>query len=154
MEQSDLNRMERILSRVTDQIVLAVPEEITRRARQIADSTAQPVEQVLLEYLKTLPEATSSLPIDVHNELEALRYLSDDALWTIASAQMPDTIQARADLLMDKNSLGTISDEEYAELQSLVERADRLMLRKAEAGSLLRQRGYNFTSSDYLARNG
>ena len=134
---------------MTDQITLTVPEEISERARQIAETSDQPVEQVLLDYLRMLPHALPALPSDVHNELEALRYLSDDALWTIAREQIADPIQARANMLMDKNSRAIISPDEQAELEGLVDRADRLMLRKAEAGSLLRQRGYVFTSADY-----
>ena len=43
---------------------------------------------------------------------------------------------------MDKNSRNVITDEEHAELEKLVERGARLMLRKAEAAALLRRRGY------------
>jgi hypothetical protein len=50
--------------------------------------------------------------------------------------------QARVDRLMDKNSRGSVTDEEYVELQKLVEQGDRLMVRKAEAADLLCQRGY------------
>ncbi|MHB8627761.1 MAG: hypothetical protein ACYDBJ_22110 [Aggregatilineales bacterium] len=137
---------------MTDQIILTVPEDISERARHIANTTDQPVEQVLLEYLNTLPKSLPILPAEVHNELEALRYLSDDALWTIAREQIPVPIQVRANALMDKNSRGAIPETEQAELETLAERADRLMLRKAEAGSLLRQRGYVFTAGDYQSR--
>jgi hypothetical protein len=51
----------------------------------------------------------------------------------------------RAHELMDKNSLGTLTDEEQAELGQLIERADRLKLRKAEGSAILRERGYSFT---------
>jgi hypothetical protein len=58
---------------------------------------------------------------------------------------MPADAQAHAHELMDKNTLGTLTDEEQAELEQLVERADRLMLRKAEASAILREHGYSFT---------
>lgn len=133
-----------------DQIVLTVPEDISVRARQIAEAMEQPVEQVLIEHLKTLSTPLPTLPPKQQAELDALHHLSDDALWTIARAQMPDDVQARAHDLMDKNSLGMLTDEEQAELEKLVERADRLMLRKAEASAILRERGYSFTQREYL----
>jgi hypothetical protein len=78
-----------------------------------------------------------------------MQHLSDDALWTIAREQMPDNVQARARELMDKNSHGTISDGEADELEQLVQRADRLMLRKAEAAAILSHRGHTFEQSDF-----
>jgi len=133
---------------MTDQpIILSVPEDVTDRARRIAEATDQPVEQVLLDYLHTLPAPV--LPPDEQAELDALRFLSDDALHTIAREQMPDDAQSRAATLLDKNSRGIISDAEHFELERLVERADRLMLRKAEAAHLLIQRGVPFLSQDF-----
>jgi len=125
--------------------MLTVPENIAERAREIASSMAQCAEQVLINYLNTF-----LLPSDVQGELDALHYLLDDALWTITREQMPADIQARAQVLMSKNSHGSINDEEHHELEALVERGDRLMLRKAEAGSVLRQRGFPFSQKDFL----
>ena len=44
---------------------------------------------------------------------------------------------------MDLNTFGRISAEERRELEGLVERANRLMLRRAEADSILRGRGHS-----------
>ncbi|MEO8611568.1 MAG: hypothetical protein ABI690_26960 [Chloroflexota bacterium] len=130
---------------------LTVPEEVYSRARRIADETSRPIEQILLEHLQTLPDPLPTLPPDEQEELDALKHLSDDALWTFAREQMPQDIQERMQVLMDKNSHGTISDEEYAELSTNVERGNRLMVRKAEAAHLLTERGYDFSQSDFRA---
>jgi hypothetical protein len=135
---------------MTDQIILNLPDDLSAIIRQIAETKSQPVEQVLLEHLKTLTAAQPSLPLDVQAELDALEHLSDDALWTIAHEQMPADIQARAHELMDKRLL---TNEEQVEIDDLVERGDRLMLRKAEAADLLRQRGYPFAQSDFRQRD-
>lgn len=134
---------------MTDQITLTLSDELSLRARQIAESTAQPVEQVLIEHLKTLSPPLPTLPPDLQQELNALHNLSDDTLWTIARDQMPDDAQIRAHDLMDKNTRETISDDERAELEKLAERADQLMLRKAEAAAILRSRGYPFNQADF-----
>jgi hypothetical protein len=130
---------------MADTIVLTIPEDISAQARQIAETTDQPVEQVLLEHLKTLPVPLPVLPDDEQQELDALQHLSEDALWTIAREQMPEEVQARAHALIDKNAQGALTDEEQSELVQLVERGDRLMLRKAKAAALLRGRGFAFT---------
>jgi hypothetical protein len=134
---------------MTDQITLTLPDELSLRARQIAESTAQPLEQVLIEHLKTLSPPLPSLPPDVQQELNALVSLSDDTLWTIARDHMPDDAQSRANDLMDKNSRGKLSANERIELEKLVDRADQLMLRKAEAAAILRSRGYPFSQEDF-----
>ena len=51
-------------------------------------------------------------------------------------------------VLMDKNSRGTISDDEYTELAALVEDGQRLTLRKAMAMNILLDRGYKLTLDD------
>jgi hypothetical protein len=134
-------------------LTLTIPDELYERAKHIAESTSQPIEQVILQHLQTLPAPLPILPDDVQAELDALKYLSDDALWTIAREQMPDVVQSRAHDLMNRNSQGTLSEAERSELDALVERADRLMVRKAEAAALLRERGYPFTQQDYKSRD-
>jgi hypothetical protein len=128
---------------------LTVPEEVYRQAYHIAEETSRSVEQVMLDHLKRLSPPLPLLPPDEQAELDALQYLSDDALWTIAREQMPSDTQERTQVLMDKNSLGTISEGEYQELASLVERGNRLMVRKAEAATLLIERGHPFTQRDF-----
>lgn len=132
---------------------LTVPDEVYSRARRIADETAQPVEDVLIEHLRNLPEPLPALPPDEQEELDALKHLSDDALWTIAREQMPQTIQDRMQVLMDKNSLGTIAEGEYEELAAHVERGNRLMVRKAEAAGILMERGHSFTQKDFKPKD-
>ena len=130
---------------------LTVPDEMVQAAKQIAEATSQPLEQVLLSRLKTaLP--FPALPPDEEAELAALAQLSDDALWTFAREQMPRDLSEQMEILMDKNSLGTITPTEFAELENLVERGQRLTLRKSEAAAVLTRRGYRITPQDLAAR--
>ena len=54
-------------------IILKVPEDISTRARQIAETVAQPVEQLLLDHLKTLAVPLPVLPPDTQVQDDALR---------------------------------------------------------------------------------
>jgi hypothetical protein len=119
---------------------LTVPKDIYIRVSQIAQERSRPVDDVMLDYLRTL---AAPLPPDEEAELDALKSLSDDALWTIAREQMAADLQQRMQTLMDRNSSGAITADEYSELEALVDRGQRLMLRKSEAAAILTGRGYN-----------
>jgi hypothetical protein len=64
------------------------------------------------------------------------------------SEQMQQAHQQMLSILMDKNSRGTISVEEFKKLAELVEDGQRLTLRKAEAMGLLMDRGYKISLDD------
>jgi hypothetical protein len=128
---------------------LTIPQALYDKARQAAEQKAQPVEDFIRERLEqSLEDTRADLPADERAELHALIYLSNDALWTIAREQMVNTKQARMQILMDKNSRGNITPDEYAELTQLVEQGQRLTLRKAEAMKRLLERGYTITLDD------
>lgn len=130
---------------MVDKITLALPDDIQEAAQRLAKFQEQLIEDILIDRLRT-----SMLPIDVQNELNALKYLSDDALWTIAKEQLEDNLQVQFHVLLERNNLGILTDIELNELNQLNARADELMLRKAEASSILRKRGHNFSQEDFL----
>ncbi len=135
-------------------MLVHIPEEIYSRLQTIALATEQPLEQVIANRLESsFIEPIPALPPDEQAELDALRHLSDDTLWTIAAEQMPDSVQAHMQALMDKNSLGQLSENEYQELEHLVERGNRLMLRKAEASVILIERGHTFTQVNFSQKH-
>ena len=134
---------------MTDSITLSLPDDIASSVRKMAQQSNQTVEEVILSHLKNLPLFLPPLPIDIQDELSAFAKLSDDTLWTIAREQLPSDVQNRAHVLMTKNNQGGLSDNEERELDRLVQRADRLMLRKAEAATILRSRGNQFTQHDF-----
>ena len=134
--------------------LISIPDALYEKARRVAEQTAQQVDDVIRERLAdALDEPLAALAADEVAELRALAYLSDDTLWTIAREQMPTTKQEQMSMLMDKNSFGTIADDEYQELAALVEGGQRLMLRKSEAMKLLLDRGYKVGLEDLTPAN-
>ena len=134
--------------------LISIPDTLYEKARRVAEQTAQQVDDVIRERLAdAFSEPLAELPADEVAELRALAYLSDDTLWTIAREQMPATKQERMSTLMDSNSFGTITDDEYRELTALVEGGQRLMLRKSEAMKLLLDRGYQVGFEDLTPVN-
>jgi hypothetical protein len=127
-------------------VTLPVPDYIYDRAHRIAEVTSQSIEAVLLEQLEEVfAEPLPALLPDEQRELDALRHLSTEALWTIVRERMPEEKQARMQTLMGTNSQGALDNAQHAELDLLVKQGQRLGLRKAQAAALLTERGYRVT---------
>ncbi|MCC6615842.1 MAG: hypothetical protein IT320_20395 [Anaerolineae bacterium] len=136
---------------MTDHPVLVnLPDAIFDPLRQIAEEKGQSVEAILIEQLRSVQSVVlPALSADEERELIAFKFLSEDTLRAIAKEQMPDAMQAQLQQLMDKNNLGTITPAEHGELTELVERSQRLMLRKAWAAGILMERGHSITGADF-----
>lgn len=134
--------------------IISIPEALYDKARRLAEAQSENIDDLIRVRLENaLDNPRMALPQDERDELKALAFLSDDALWTIAREQMPEAKQALMQSLMDKNTAGTIADEEHSQLGHLVEQGQRLTLRKAEAMKLLLGRGYKITLDDLASSN-
>jgi hypothetical protein len=122
---------------------IAIPHLLYEKAQRLAQQTSQSVDELICTRLEgALDQPMLDLPSDERAELQAMSYLSTDALWTMAREQMPPDLQHAMSQLMEKNSQGTITEDEFCDLAALVERGQRLTLRKAQAMKLLVDRGY------------
>ena len=122
---------------------IAIPPSLYEKVQRLAQQTSQSVDEIICTRLEgALDQPLLDLPSDERAELQAMAYLSTDALWTMAREQMPPDLQQAMSHLMEKNSRGTITEEELRDLSALVERGQRLTLRKAQAMKLLLDRGY------------
>ncbi len=124
--------------------LLAIPDNIYQRASRLAEERSTSAENILLHHLQqfTLPR----LEPDIEEELRALHSLSNAALVNIAKERMDDDTDTTMQALMDKNNFGILKKEESATLETLVDQAQRLMLRKSEARAILALRNTDNTS--------
>ena len=128
---------------------ISIPDTLYEKAQRVAQQTSKQVDDVIrIKLAGALDEPLFDLPDDEKEELKAMAYLSDDTLWTIAREQMQRALQERMSTLMTKNTHGTITDTELVELTELVERGNRLTLRKAQAMKYLTDRGHKITLDD------
>jgi hypothetical protein len=128
---------------------ISIPDSLYQKAQKVAKQKSLSVDEVIRVGLEgAFVESMLDIPLDEQAELKAMTYLSDDALFSMMREQMPQAKQARMSVLMDKNNRGSISDEEHAELVTLVEDGQRLTLRKATAMNILMDRGYKLTLDD------
>ncbi|ETX04158.1 hypothetical protein [Candidatus Entotheonella palauensis] len=123
---------------------ISIPNSLYEKAQRLAKQSSQSVDSVICTRLEdALDQPLIDLPADERAELQAMSYLSTDALWTMAREQMQPELQDVMSQLMNKNSKGTITENELRHLSELVERGQRLTLRKAQAMKLLLDRGYS-----------
>lgn len=124
-------------------IVLPLPEDLYVRLEQTARATKQSLADVLVRAVRAgSPPDWSQAPAEFQADLAALDRLDDDALWRIARNQRSETDATRLQDLLEKNADDALTDAERLELNAQVAEADRFMLRKAHAASLLQWRGH------------
>lgn len=67
---------------------------------------------------------------------------SDAELWQVANSTMSEEKQTRLESLIAQSKLRSLTESEQTELNDLMNEAQQLMLRKAEAYRLLARRGH------------
>lgn len=123
-------------------VTLPIPASVYDSAAAIAKATGKPIQAILVMLLQSgaSQPPLPTLPDDEEAELAALHHLSDDALQTIANATIAPDDQTRLNDLLRVQSQGALDAAQHDELARLVERSERLMVRKAEAAFILKQR--------------
>ncbi len=120
-----------------------IPEQLYRRLERMAKLTHLSPEEVLAKMLdSSVPLLPESWPEQMRDDLLELESLSDDELWQVARRVASAEQIEEHHRLLEKNSAGTLTDAERAQLERLRKEADRLMVRKAYAYVLLKWRGY------------
>jgi hypothetical protein len=124
-------------------VTLQLPDETLYRYRRGATAARKVLEEFLVERLAdTAPPLVDDLPSPLHEELQAMEDMDDDALWEVAQGRMSPTRQRVYSRLLRKNSQGILTTREKATLHALGEEARRLTLKKAHACMLLKWRGH------------
>ena len=123
-------------------LTIELPESVFQVLTDMANLTDQSPEQPVTQSVTgNLPPSIENAPSDMHEELLAMQICGADELRQIAGAQMSAQQQRRLSELLEKNQQDSIQPSEQRELTALRLAADRLMLRKAYAWSVLRWRG-------------
>jgi hypothetical protein len=135
-------------------ITLNLPEALYKRARETAESLSLPLDDVLKQSIAlSLPELENDLPKDLRSDLSAMPLFSDEELWNTARFTMDEDEQVKLEALAELKKQGQLSESEKLNLKYLIEEAQYVMLRKAEAYRLLARRGYKVFSSRSFSTN-
>lgn len=124
-------------------VVLPLPEDLYIRLEQTALATKQSLIEMLVCAVRVgSPPDWSQAPAEFQADLAALDRLNDDALWNVARNQRGESDMARLQELLAMNADESLTIGERLELEEQVAEADRFMLRKAHAATLLQWRGH------------
>ena len=121
-------------------VTIHLSQEIYQQARRTAHLVRCPVEQVVADWVQPPPESAVSQEATLE-ELLRLEDLSDDELIHEARFSVPPDAVSRLQELFVLQRQRKLSSAEWQDLTTLVEREDRLTLRKARSLFLLKQRG-------------
>ena len=131
---------------VTVDLPDSLVQELETKARRERRSISEMVRDLVLQSW----HATPILPEDVETELAAFTNLSDDALWILARSTLTQAEQEKLAHLNYEAKRRSLTEEEEAQRQALLDTFDRTMVRRAQAALLLKSRGYDLTDPDIL----
>ena len=128
----------------TKTITLNVSENLYAHLEAQAQATARSINEIAVRMLNhTLePNVEDDLPPALQTELKAMAQLSDDALWQIAQSVFNSDKAILYDTLLERAKEQTLTIEGREWLTRLREESESLMLRKAHAYALLKNRGH------------
>ncbi|MEO1187168.1 MAG: hypothetical protein AAFX46_21960 [Cyanobacteria bacterium J06636_27] len=128
----------------TQKVTVELPQAIFQQLARIASATQQPLETLVAQSIvSNLPPTPDNAPLEIQEELLQMQIWNDKELLAIANSQITSEQQKRHVELLEKNSGNEeLNKSERQELSELRIKADRLMLQKAYAWSVLRWRGH------------
>ena len=122
-------------------VTLTLPDSFFQPIKRTAQATNQPIEELLLHALQASLPPLEGLPEDVTENLTVLETLDDQSLWRVMGETVPVPLQRQLSELLDRQQSASLTVAECAQLTTLQQQADLVMLRKARAAVLLRFRG-------------
>jgi plasmid stability protein len=127
-------------------ITIHFPDDLYARLERRAQLTRRSVEDEALDALAAALPPDESLPPDLERELALLSSLDDEALWLAARSRLSDDDVARSEILHWKRQREGLTEAEAEATSNLTRVYDRLMLVRAQAAVLLKQRGHDISS--------
>jgi hypothetical protein len=134
----------------TQSVTLYLPDSIYQRVQQIAQALQRPVEELLMDAVATGLPLLDDLPPDLVDDMAALPLLNDAGLWRVARSSLSDASQERLDALLDKKSQDELTDNDQQDLDQLLSEYERVVLIRAQAALLLKQRKYDISDPSVL----
>ncbi len=131
-------------------ITFELPSAAFEQLRSTAHRQNRPVAEVVKDIvLREIPELPA-LPADVEAELATFSQLSDDLLWLIARNTLTPQQQRELADLNDQAQQRRLMQAEQARQQQLIDAYDRVLVRRAQAAFMLKQRGYDLSDPAVL----
>lgn len=130
---------------ITYPITLQVPGHLYEQLQRQAVEAKHSVEEEALTRLATTVPDEDQLPGVLTEALSALHLLDDEALWAAARNRLPQEISAQLEQLNHKQQREGLTDFEAQTLDQLAQQYELIMLTRAQAAVLLKERGYDIS---------
>ena len=127
----------------TQTITLDLPEPLYQKLKVRATQARRSVEDELLDLLAAAVPVADELPDDLTAAITPLAMLDDAELWRAAQTRLPPDVAARLEELHLKRQRAGLTEPEEREAATLVRQYERVMLVRAQAAALLKQRGHD-----------
>jgi len=126
----------------TATVAIAVPEPIFRKVKRAAEMTYRPVEEIVAAALDAALPEPAGLPPQLANELASMHIWNDEALWAATAPSFSVAEKCRLGQLNHLAGQRALTKAEQAEQAQLLAAYHRSVLRRAQALSILHQRGH------------
>lgn len=127
-------------------VTLTVPSVLYEHLQQRAEQRQHSIEdEVVLTLAATIPDSDLP-PADLEATLATFTGLDDDTLWQLARSRVAEEDSARLDELGDQRQRAGLTRDELREAEELVQQHDRVMVVRAEAAAVLKQRGHDVST--------
>jgi plasmid stability protein len=127
--------VQNVTIRLSDSLYHQFKQRARRTHRSVEDELAAAVEVAL-------PALDELAPTDV-DEMEQMAFLTDQELWQAARSRLTSADSQRMQSLLFQQKRIGLSSDEAAEAEQLVQQQERVMLVRAKATVLLRQRNWD-----------
>jgi hypothetical protein len=124
-------------------ITIDIPEPVFVALKRQADDQRRSIQEVAREVLTSNVPLDDGLPPALAQELAEMMHKGDAELWELAQIRVPAEDSDRLDEIHYRRSAGIAAPEERTEELRLIEVCNRVMLVRAQAAALLKQRGHD-----------
>lgn len=126
-------------------LTVVIPEILYGHLRRRAEQAQRPIEDELVLALAASLPVDADLPADLAATLASLVALDDTTLWRLARSRVAPEDAGRLAEAGERRH-GPLSGDEAREAEELAACYDRVLVIRAEAAALLKERGHDVTS--------
>ena len=130
----------------TQTLTVNLPDNLYRQVVQHAERMHSSLEDELVAVVAAALSSTADVPIQTLDAMAQLAYLTDQELWTAAQMVVAPVDNERMQNLLWKRQAEGLTASEQAEAERLLQRSEHIMLVRAQAMALLRERGHDVTN--------
>lgn len=130
----------------TQTLTVNLPDTLYRQVARRAARMHSSLEDELIAVVAAALSTTAELPANTLDAMAQLAYLNSAELWAAAQMKVAPAENERMQTLLFKRQRESLTQAEQTEAEQLLQRAEHVMLVRAQAIALLRERGQDVTN--------